>query len=80
MDIVARMFGGPAGKIVWARWEVWFAATIAGLAIAEERWDWFARVVRAPAWVYAATLAVFFFCLEMIGFTGKAVPFVYFQF
>ncbi len=80
LDVLARMFGGPAGKWLWPRWQVWFVALIAALALAEERWDWFARVVRAPAWAYAAVMAVFLFCLETIGFSDRAVPFVYFQF
>ena len=74
------MFSGQPGKLLWPRWQIWLMVAIAALAIAEERSDWFARVVRAPAWVYAAVMAVFLFCLEMIGFTGRAVPFVYFQF
>jgi alginate O-acetyltransferase complex protein AlgI len=80
LDILARMFTGPPGKVLWPRWQIWFTVLIAALAIAEERSDWFARVARAPAWVYAVVMAVFLFCLETIGFSGRPVPFVYFQF
>jgi len=50
------------------------------LAIFEESRGWFERLPEAPAWVYASAIAVCLFCLELIGFTGRAVPFVYFQF
>ncbi len=53
---------------------------IAILAIAEENWDWTSRLVRAPAWAYAAAIGLFLFCLELLGFADQPVPFIYFQF
>jgi len=79
-QILGRMFSGPPGKLLWARWHIWFAVLIVILAVAEERWDWTTRLVRAPAWAYAAAIGAFLFCLELIGFTDQPVPFVYFQF
>ena len=38
------------------------------------------RLPAAPAWAYAGAIALCLFCLELTGFTDRAVPFVYFQF
>jgi hypothetical protein len=50
------------------------------LAVLEEARGWFERLPDSPAWVCASAIALCLFCLELIGFTGHAVPFVYFQF
>ncbi len=50
------------------------------LAYAEEKTDWFDRLVSAPAWAYATACAVMLLAVELIGVTEIAVPFVYFQF
>jgi hypothetical protein len=80
LGIAARMFSGPVGKLVWPRWQLWAVVVVAVLALLEERWQWFERVGRAPAWVYASAMAALLFTLELIGFGDRAVPFVYFQF
>lgn len=50
------------------------------IAIAEERWEWIERLPRGSAWTYAALLIALMVCVELIGVTEKAVPFIYFQF
>ena len=50
------------------------------LAIAEERWNWFDRLSRAPMLLFAATVAVSLLLLEIFSVTGIAIPFIYFQF
>jgi D-alanyl-lipoteichoic acid acyltransferase DltB (MBOAT superfamily) len=78
--ILRRLCSGPHGHIVWFHWQLWFVLLALLLAVLEETYGWFERLPDAPAWVYASAIAVFLFCLELIGFTGHAVPFVYFQF
>ena len=80
LAIAALMFGGPQGKLLWPRWQLWAVVLMAALAVLEERFAWFERLGRAKAWAYAVALAVFLFALELFGFGGPAVPFVYFQF
>jgi hypothetical protein len=41
---------------------------------------WFERLVKAPAWVYGAAMALLLLGLELIAVTDVAVPFIYFQF
>ena len=78
--ILGRLFSGPHGHILCRHWQLWFVLAALLLAVLEERYGWFERLPEAPAWVYASAIAVCLFCLELIGFTGRAVPFVYFQF
>jgi alginate O-acetyltransferase complex protein AlgI len=78
--ILGRLFSGPHGHILWWHWQLWFVLAALVLAILEESRGWFERLPEAPAWVYASAIAVCLFCLELIGFSGRAVPFVYFQF
>jgi D-alanyl-lipoteichoic acid acyltransferase DltB (MBOAT superfamily) len=78
--ILRRLFTGPHGHIVWFHWQLWFVLAALVLAVLEESFGWFERLPDAPAWVYASAIALCLFCLELIGFTGRAVPFVYFQF
>jgi alginate O-acetyltransferase complex protein AlgI len=80
VTILGRLFSGPHGHIIWPHWMLWYAVLALLLAALEEREGWFERLPAAPAWAYAAAIAVCLFCLELIGFTGRAVPFVYFQF
>jgi amino acid permease len=78
--VVGQMFTFPLGHGLWPRWQVWFALTLALLAIAEERFCWFERLAEAPPWAWAGVVAVLLFCLETLGVPGQAIPFVYFQF
>jgi len=50
------------------------------LAVLEEKFDWFERVLHAPVVAYASALALLFFCIEIFGVIDASIPFVYFQF
>ena len=78
--ILGRLFSGTHGHILCRHWQLWLVVAALVLAVLEERYGWFERLPEAPAWVYASAIAVCLFCLELIGFSGRAVPFVYFQF
>jgi len=80
LEILWRLFHGPAGHLIWPHWQLWIAVSSLVLAVAEERFEWFERLPETPAWVYSGVLAVCLLCLELIGFTDRPVPFVYFQF
>jgi len=80
LNILGRLFTGPHGHIVWPHWMLWYAILMLLLAVLEERRQWFERLPAAPAWAYAAAIAMCLFCLELIGFTDRPVPFIYFQF
>jgi alginate O-acetyltransferase complex protein AlgI len=78
--VLGRLFHGPPGVWLWHRWQTDVALLTLALAIGEERWGWFERLVRAPAWVYAAAVALLLLVVELLGVTDITVPFVYFQF
>jgi alginate O-acetyltransferase complex protein AlgI len=78
--IIGQMFGTEPGTPIIFRWQMWMAVIMLLLALLEEKFDWFERVVEAPAWVYASAVAVMLLAVELIGVTDVSVPFVYFQF
>ena len=78
--ILSQMIAPPVARMLWPRWQLWAAVILVFLAILEERRSWFEKLPRAPVWIYAAALGTLLFGLETLGFSGKAVPFVYFQF
>ena len=80
VQILGSLFTGPHGHMLWLHWQLWLALVALLLAVLEESRGWFERLPEAPAWAYASAIAVCLFCLELIGFTGRPVPFVYFQF
>lgn len=80
LEILGRLFRGPAGHLMWPHWQLWIALASLILAVAEERFEWFEHLPETPAWVYSGAIAVCLLCLELIGFTDRPVPFVYFQF
>ena len=49
-------------------------------AVIEEKKEWFEKIAVGPSWAYGAACALLLLSVELIGFTGPAVPFVYFQF
>jgi D-alanyl-lipoteichoic acid acyltransferase DltB (MBOAT superfamily) len=80
MTVIGRMFWGPRGALLWERWQIDLILGTSVLAILEEKFGWFERLVKAPAWVYGAAMALLLLGIELIGVTEVAVPFVYFQF
>jgi alginate O-acetyltransferase complex protein AlgI len=78
--VIGRLFSGPPGHILWHRWQTDVILATLVLAILEERYGWFDRIARGPAWAYGCAMAVLLLGLELIGVTEIAVPFVYFQF
>jgi D-alanyl-lipoteichoic acid acyltransferase DltB (MBOAT superfamily) len=78
--ILAQMFAGTKGKILFEPWHFGLAGVALLLALLEEYWQWFERLLRAPAWAYAGALTMMFFCLELFAVTDVQIPFIYFQF
>ena len=80
MLILGQMFSHPGGHTLLQHWHVGLALVALALAVVEEKRDWFARIVEAPAWAYATALAAMFLCLEVFGVIDASIPFIYFQF
>ncbi len=80
MFVLSQMFTGSTGDVLIPIWMIYLALITLALALAEEKRAWFERVAIGPAWAYGAVCALLLWSVEAIGFTGPAVPFVYFQF
>lgn len=80
LRILRQMFGGGAGHLLFANWHIELILIALVLAVAEEKFEVFERVVQAPTLAYASALALMFFCIEAFGAIDAAIPFVYFQF
>jgi alginate O-acetyltransferase complex protein AlgI len=80
MYILGQMLTGAKGEVLMPVWMIYLALITLALAIMEEKKAWFERVAVGPAWAYGAVCAVLLLSVELIGFAGPAVPFVYFQF
>ncbi|MFN0101950.1 MAG: MBOAT family O-acyltransferase [Bryobacteraceae bacterium] len=78
--ILQQLGSGVGGKFPFSPWESRMALATAGLALAEERWGWFERLVRLPGLGFAAVVAVMLLSLELFGVTDVNIPFIYFQF
>ncbi len=50
------------------------------VALAEEEWNSFDRLLEWPAWAQATALSMMLLCLEIFAVVDDAIPFVYFQF
>ena len=50
------------------------------LALIEEKFSLFDRLVRGPVWAYATAMALMLFTLELFAVFDVTIPFVYFQF
>jgi hypothetical protein len=61
-------------------WHVGLMTLALLMSLAEEKFEWFDRVTKAPVLVYASALALMFFCLELFGVIDAQIPFIYFQF
>ena len=80
LAVIGQMFAGSGGHLLLANWHLELIALAALLAIVEEKFDWFERLLRAPVVAYASALALMFFCIEAFGVIDASIPFVYFQF
>jgi alginate O-acetyltransferase complex protein AlgI len=79
-QVIGRMFAGGPGKMLLQPWHIGLVLVALVVAIAEEQWEAVERLMTAPAWAYAAGLAVMLFCLEVFGVIDASIPFIYFQF
>ena len=80
VQILGQMFSHPGGHTLLQHWHVGLVLVALTLAVVEEKFEWFERVMRAPAWAYATALAAMFLCLEVFGVIDASIPFIYFQF
>jgi alginate O-acetyltransferase complex protein AlgI len=78
--VIDQMFVGGPGKMTLLPWHIGLVALALTVAIAEEKWEAVEWLMTAPAWAYAAGLAVMLFCLEVFGVIDASIPFIYFQF
>jgi len=78
--VLRQMVTGAAGQMLIPTWLLVLALITLLLAILEEKKAWFDRIAIGPTWAYGAACAMLLMSVELIGFTGPAVPFVYFQF
>jgi len=80
MDVLRQMFSmhGKGGLI--PAWLGVLLAVSLVIALLEEKTEWIERLAKGPAWAYVAAVVALLFCVELVGVTEKAIPFVYFQF
>ena len=80
MQIIGHMFSGVRGHGLLQQWHFGLAGVALVVAILEEKAEWFERLMRTPAWGYAAAMTAMFFCIEVFGVIDASIPFIYFQF
>ena len=80
LQVLGQMFSFAPGGMLLEPWHLGLAAIALLLALLEEYREWFDRLVQAPAWAYAAALALLLFCVEIFGVVDASIPFIYFQF
>jgi D-alanyl-lipoteichoic acid acyltransferase DltB (MBOAT superfamily) len=78
--VLGQMFTGARGTVPIPRWLAYLALLALVLAVMEEKNAWFEKVAVGPAWAYGAVCGLLLLSVELLGFGGPAVPFVYFQF
>jgi D-alanyl-lipoteichoic acid acyltransferase DltB (MBOAT superfamily) len=78
--VLKQMFTAPSGRPLTERWQSGMAIVALLVAVSEERWEWFDRLMKAPAVAYAAAFALILLALEIFAVTDASVPFIYFQF
>ena len=75
------LFTGHPAALYSSRQAVPFVVLLAlAIAIAEEAGDWCERIVKGPVPVFALSLALMLFCVEIFGAIDASIPFIYFQF
>jgi D-alanyl-lipoteichoic acid acyltransferase DltB (MBOAT superfamily) len=80
LQVLGQIFSRPGGHTLLQHWHVGLALLALALAVVEEKFEWFERIIEAPAWAYASALAAMFLCLEVFGVIDASIPFIYFQF
>jgi D-alanyl-lipoteichoic acid acyltransferase DltB (MBOAT superfamily) len=80
VQVIRQLFGNTRGHLLLEPWHIGLAVLALLLAIAEEKLDWFERLMDAPIVAYASALAVMLFVLEIFGVIDARIPFIYFQF
>src|SRR5579871_3945829 len=78
--ILGAMFHGTAGQWQLEPWHMELIVLALFLALWEEKWEWFERLMVAPRLVYASALALVLFGVDVFGVIDASVPFIYFQF
>ena len=79
LQVLRQMFRGH-GHSLLANWHIELMLIALVLAVVEEKFDWFERVLNAPMLAYASALALMLFCIVVFGVIDASIPFVYFQF
>ena len=80
LQVLRQMFRGAPGRLLLEPWHIGLAVLALALAVAEEKREWFERLMEAPVVAYASALAVMLFFLEIFGVIDVKIPFIYFQF
>jgi D-alanyl-lipoteichoic acid acyltransferase DltB (MBOAT superfamily) len=78
--VIGQMLGGSSGTWLVPVWMMALVGLCLLFAALEEKRSWFESLATGPVWAYACAAAVLLICVELIGVTDVAVPFVYFQF
>jgi alginate O-acetyltransferase complex protein AlgI len=79
LQVLRQMFAGR-GHLLLANWHLELIGIALVLAVVEEKFEGFERVMKAPMLAYASALALMFLCIEVFGVIDASIPFVYFQF
>jgi D-alanyl-lipoteichoic acid acyltransferase DltB (MBOAT superfamily) len=79
-QVLAQMFSATRGHLLLQPWHIELALLALAIAIAEEAGDWCERIVKGPVPVFALSLALMLFCVEIFGAIDASIPFIYFQF
>ncbi|MCC7497360.1 MAG: MBOAT family protein [Bryobacterales bacterium] len=80
LQILGRMFHGPAGQMLFAPWHLLLIALALTGAFIEEHLNAFRRLSAGPAWAWTTAVAAMLFTIELFGVTDVSIPFIYFQF
>jgi alginate O-acetyltransferase complex protein AlgI len=80
IQVIGRMFHGAPGHLLLEPWHIGLALLSLVVALVEEKLEWFERIMDAPAFAYAATMAGMLLVLEIFGVVDASIPFIYFQF
>lgn len=78
--VLGQMFSRPAGKSLLSTGQWRLALCTLAVALAEEYWGVFRRMLAAPGWARVGGMAFALLAIEMFTASETALPFVYFQF